>query len=142
MATYQIELFGHVAYSPDLSYHDLLEREDAFKVFAQQLLPGLGADFLHFEAMGDALRLQCVFGTGAEDLFHRICDDLCPHMVQGLAGRLLFVDKDLHTLYYYSLSEGKWQEGTLKLPPAGHLEKTTPVTLGTPPPYVGTKKHK
>ncbi len=142
VATHQIELFGHVTYSSDLSYHDLLEREEALKNLIQAVLAQSGADFIHFEALGDALRVQCVFADDGEVFFHRICDGLCPYMAEGLAGRLLFVDKDLHDLYYYSLSAGKWQESTLALPPAGHLEKAEPVAIKAPEPYAGSTRGK
>ncbi len=141
MATHQIELFGHVTYSPNLSYQDVLDREEKLKLEAQVLLSGVDADFIHFEAVGDALRFQCVFTDGGESLFHQICDGLCPMMDNGLAGRLLFVDKDLYTLHYYSLGKGTWQEGTLALPLAGYLEKTTPVRVGSFP-HVGPERRK
>ncbi len=126
----------------DLSYHDLLEREESFTLAAQAVLAATGAEFVHFEATGDALRFQCVFSEGNERLFHEICDGLSPSMDNGLAGRLLFVDKDLGSLLYYSLCRGTWQEGTLALPLAGYLDEPVPVKVGAPPPYSGPERRK
>ena len=130
MARYKIELFGHIMYSPDLSYNDLLVREEEIKLTMQGILERAGADFIHFEALGDALRFQCVLPEEDDDNFSRICEALAPSMKNGLDGRMLLVDKDLDTLYYYTFVEGKWQEAAVALPPAGHLVAAPPVIIG------------
>ena len=121
MSFHKMELFGHFAYSPDLSYDELLSREDAIKVTVQEILEKANAEFIHFEALGDSLRFQCVLPEERESVFHTICDDLAPHVKGGLDARLLLVDKDLDTVYFYSIVNGIWQEAIMGLPPAGYL---------------------
>lgn len=129
MSFHKIELFGHVAYSPDLSYDDLLTREDEVKVMVQGVLEKAGGEFIHFEAQGDVLRFQCVLLEERDEVFHAICDDLAPHVQDGLDARLLMVDKDLSAIYFYSVTGGTWQEAVTGLPPAGYLAAAPAVTL-------------
>lgn len=130
MASYKIELFGHIRYNAELSYDDLLVREGEIKLVTQAILEQAGADFIHFEALGDMLRVQCVLPEENEGTFNRICEALAPNMKNGLDGRLLLVDKDLDTLYYYIFVDGKWQEAVTGLSSAGHLAATDPVIVG------------
>lgn len=128
VAQAQTEFFGYFIYGPDLTYEELLDREDALKTSLQEILAGIEADYIHFEANGDTLRVQCGLGAKGEDLFHAVCIKIAPFMQNGLDGRLLFVDKDLHMLHAYSLHKGKWQEAAIALPPPGYLEEHQPVT--------------
>jgi hypothetical protein len=142
MSFHKIELFGHVMYSPDLSYHDLLEREETLKLAIQEVLEKADGAFIHFEALGDMLRFQCVLPEERDEVFHRVCDGLAPHIRNGLDARLLLVDKDLDTLYFYALVMGKWQEATIALPSAGYLADAKPVRLGRiPTDHPQEKKH-
>lgn len=129
MSFHKIELFGHVVYSPDLSYDDLLTREDEVKAMVQGVLEKAGGEFIHYEALGDALRFQCVLPEEREEVFHTICDDLAPSVKDGLDARLLMVDKDLGAVYFYSVTGGKWQEAVTGLPPAGYLAAASAVKL-------------
>ena len=133
MSFHKIELFGHIVYSPDLSYDDLLTREEDIKVAVQAVLEKFGGEFIHFEALGDALRFQCLLPEERDAVFHGICDDLAPHVKNGLDARLLLVDKDLDALYYYSITNGSWQEGLVGLPPSGYLAPAARVQLTRPP---------
>lgn len=130
MSFHKMELFGHVVYSPDLSYDDLLAREDAVKNLVQDVLEKAGGEFIHFEAMGDTLRFQCVLAEERESVFQDVCDDLAPHVKDGLDARLLLVDKDLGSVYFYSIVNGRWQEAVMGLPPAGYLAEVQAVKLG------------
>lgn len=129
MSFHKIELFGHVTYSPDLSYHDLLEREEELKIQVQGVLEKAEGAFIHFEALGDTLRFQCMLPEEREEVFHTVCDDLAPHIKNGLDARLLVVDKDLDAVYCYVIVGGKWQESTIALPVAGKLAQTEPVVV-------------
>lgn len=129
MAYKKIELFGHIVYSPDLSYHDLLEREESVKNMVQEVLESSGGSYIHFEALGDTLRFQCALAEERDEIFHNICDDFAPHVKDGLDARLLIVDKDLDTLYSYSIVNGKWQEAVIGLPAAGRLDDAPPVKV-------------
>ena len=122
MAMYQVELFAHVAYGSELTYEDVLAREESLKGGATSILSARGAEFIHFEALGDALRFQCVFAAGGERLFHGLCEAFAPLMDDGLDGRILCVDKDLAHVHFYALHGGRWQEATLALPAAGFLD--------------------
>ncbi len=121
MSFYKVELFGHVVYSPDLSYDDLLAREEEVKALVQEVLEREQGKFIHFEALGDTLRFQCVRPDEQEGSFHAVCVALAPHVRNGLDARLLLVDKDLDTVYFYSIANGRWQEAVMGLPPAGYL---------------------
>jgi hypothetical protein len=116
MARYMTELFAHILYSPSLSYHDLLEREEELKTFWGLLAEMRGGEYLHFEAQGDALLVQCVFPAYGEDLFHALCDALAGRMNGDMEARLLFVSKDLSLLHLYVVSRGRWRESLLRLP--------------------------
>ena len=118
-----------MVYSPDLSYDELLTREDEIKKFVQSVLEEANGEFIHFEAMGDALRFQCVLPEERESVFQTVCDKLAPQVKDGLDARLLLVDKDLGELYFYTIVNGIWQEAVMSLPPAGYLAKTPVVEL-------------
>lgn len=131
MSFHKIELFGHVLYGPDLSYDALLAREEEVKTLIQSVLDEAGGGFIHFEALGDALRFQCVLPEERESVFHAICANLAPHVKNGLDARMLLVDKDLDTLYSYSIAGGKWQEAVVGLLPSGYLAPAQPVKLAS-----------
>lgn len=130
MSQYKMELFGHVVYNHELSYDDLLAREEETKLLMQETLENAGGGFINFEALGDTLRFQCMLPDEDEGAFHRICEALAPNIKKGLDARMLLVDKDLDTLYYYSLVDGRWQEAIVGLPPAGYVVDAQPVTVG------------
>jgi hypothetical protein len=123
MAQYASELFVQCIYSPELSYEQLIALEANLKIEANKILEERGGEFIHFEEMGDTLRVQCVFPETRESLFHSVCEELAPLMDGTVEARLLFVDKDLDGLFFYTLSRGEWKEGLIALPAAG------PITL-------------
>ena len=139
MALFATELFAHFVYSPTLSYHELLEREEELKIFLSQMVEEQGGDFLHFEATGDALRAQCVFPDYREDAFHALCDVLAPQMKGDVEARLLFVSKDLDHLHVYALNNSKWKEATIVLPP-GPIALEIIEESAPPPKKVKSKK--
>lgn len=144
MSQFTIELFGHIVYSPDLSYHDLLDREEQAKAKVQDVLEKASAEFIHFEALGDILRFQCALPEQNDAVFHSICDDLAPFVTNGLDARLLLVDRDLNAVYFYTIVNGKWQEATIGFPPPGYLApKPEPVVLKAQTEHLeGTKQTK
>ena len=125
----KVELFGHIVYSPELSYHDLLAREEEVKALLQGVLENVGGEFIHFEALGDSLRFQCAFAEENNDTFHHVLDAMAPNIKKDVDARVLLVDKDLDTLYYYSIANGRWQEAVVGLPPAGYLAEAEPVVV-------------
>jgi len=124
MAHYATELFVQCVYSLDLTYHELLAVEGELKPSLTAALEQNGAEFIHFEEKGDTMRIQCVFSAHGEHLFHAVCDAFAPLMDSRVEARLLFVDKNLDVLHYYTISEKKWQEAVLCLPVAGPLSKS------------------
>jgi hypothetical protein len=133
MSFHKVEVFGHIVYSSDLSYDDLLAREEEIKAMTQGVLEKVNGEFIHFEALGDTLRFQCVLPEEREEAFHTMCDNLAPFVKNGLDARLLIVDKDLDALYFYSITGGKWQEAVVGLPSSGYLAPAQAVTLGKLP---------
>lgn len=123
MAQHASELFAQCIYSPDLSYEQLLALEADMKLELNKILEERGGEFIHFEELGDTLRVQCVFAESEENLFHSVCEEIAPLMDGTVEARLLFVDKDLEGVSFYVVNRGEWQEGFVSLPPAG------PITL-------------
>lgn len=123
MARFATELFIQCVYSLDLSYHDLLEREAALKVELTTILEQSEGEYIHFEVMGDVMRVQCVFPRYAEDVFHALCGRVAPLMDGQVEAKMLFVSKDLDFLHIYTLSKGEWLESCLHVPAAGPLTR-------------------
>jgi hypothetical protein len=121
MARYAVEMFGHLVYSPELSYDDLLSLESDLMVGLTGIIAGQGGEFTHFEAMGDTMRVQCVFVEHGEKLFHSFCSELALLMDGNVEARVLFVDKDLDMLHVYTLNGGTWRECCISLPAPGPL---------------------
>ena len=121
MAHYVAELFVQCVYDLDLTYHELLAAEGELKPALTAALEQNGAEFIHFEELGDTMRIQCVFSAHGDHLFHAVCDAFAPLMDGRIEARLLFVEKNLDVLHYYTISEKKWQEAVLHLPAAGPL---------------------
>ena len=124
MAHYAAELFVQCVYGLDLTYEELIATEAELKLAITAILEQNGAEFIHFEEMGDTMRVQCVFNTYGERLFHTVCDAFAPLMDGRIEARLLYVDKDLDGLHFYTISEKKWQEAVLHMPAAGPLTNT------------------
>lgn len=140
MALFTTELFAHFVYSPKLSYHELLGREEELKIFVSRLVEEQGGDFLHFEATGDALRAQCVFPEYHEDAFHALCDVLASEMNADVEARLLFVSKELDHLHLYALNSGKWKEAAIVLPPGPIAQEIIEESAPSPEKVRGRKK--
>ncbi len=121
MASFTTELFTQFIYSPELSYQDLLEREEELKTFLARIIEEHGGEFTHFEALGDTLRAQCVFSEYGEELFHEFCDKLAPALDNQVEARLLFVSREMDFLHLYGIRDGQWTESCLSLPPAGPI---------------------
>jgi hypothetical protein len=115
---YLCELFGHFAYSEDLSYHDLLEREAGLLEALEQTLRGHEAAHIDFTPAGDVLRMQCMFAKPDKALFHALCEEIAPLLAKDIEGRLLFVDKDLVRVNFYCLADSTWKEAVLSFPGA------------------------
>ena len=124
MARYAAELFVQCVYSLELTYDELIAAEGELKVAMTAILEKNDAEFIHFEEMGDMMRVQCVFSTYGENLFHAVCDGIAPLMNGTVEARLLFVDKDLDSMHFYTVSDKKWQEAVLHMPAAGPLTRT------------------
>ena len=123
MAHFASELFVQCVYAPDLSYDGLLTLEGELKFALTAIVEKHGAEFIHFEEMGDTVRMQCVFAEFGERVAQAVCREAAVLMDGRVEARLLFVDKDMDALLFYCLSEGEWRESCLSLPPAG------PITL-------------
>ena len=121
MAHNAVELFAQFVYSLELSYDGLLERESELKATVAAILEQNGGQFVHFEEMGDTMRVQCAFTEYEEDVFQEICRDVAPLADGFVEARMLFVDKDMDCLYIYTISSGKWKECCLRLPESGPL---------------------
>lgn len=123
MAQHATELFMQCVYSLDLSYHELLEKEAALKLGMTRILEEAGGEFIHFEEMGDTMRIQCVLPEYGEELFHPMLERIAPLMDGQVECRVLFVHKDLSFVHIVTVSGGAWQESCLHLPAPGPLTR-------------------
>jgi len=123
MAQFATELFVQCVYGLELSYHELLEKEAELKLTMTAILEQGGGEFIHFEEMGDTMRVQCMFVEYGEHIFHPLCESMAPLMDGHVEARLLFVSKDLDFLHIYTISKKRWQESCLHLPAPGPLTK-------------------
>ncbi len=113
MATYDCELFGHMLYSPELSYNELHELESDLIPALQTALTAAGAEHIDLLGQGDALRMQGVLPEHMEADFHALCDTIAAFLPPTVTGRLLFVHKDLAVLHLYLFTEKGWKEAAL-----------------------------
>ena len=123
MAHHATELFIQCVYSLELSYHELLEKEAALKPAVTRILEEAGGEFIHFEEMGDTMRIQCVLPEYGEELFHPLLEGIARLMDGQVECRVLFVHKDLGFLHIAAVSRGVWQESCLHLPAPGPLTR-------------------
>ncbi|MDL2279286.1 hypothetical protein LJC15_01300 [Desulfovibrio sp. OttesenSCG-928-G11] len=121
MAQFATELFVQCVYGAEISYEELLTLEGEIKVALTDVMEKNGGEYIHFEEMGDTMRMQCVFPEFDENLFHAVCEGAANLMDGRVEARMLFVDKDLDGALFYTLSDGDWQECMVGLAPAGPI---------------------
>ncbi len=115
MAKHDCELFGHMLYSPDLSYSELYAIEADLIDEMHDALEQIGAEHIDLVGMGDALRIQCVLSEHDEPIFHDLCDAVARFLPATVQGRLLCVHKDLSVIHLYCFTGKGWKEATVDI---------------------------
>ncbi len=115
MGMHDCEIFGHMLYSPDLSYNELYALEADLIDELRDALEQAGAEHVDLTAQGDALRMQCVLARYEEAAFHSLCDAVAAFLPKSVQGRLLCVHKDLHVVHLYCFLENGWKEAAMDI---------------------------
>lgn len=116
MGKFRSEMFGHLVYDDSLTYEELMECEQRITSGLSPLLASLGASHVHFEPLGDALFIQCVFAEQEAENFEHLCQSLCELSGSSIEGRVLFVGKELDGLWCFFIHNGLCQTAELYLP--------------------------
>jgi hypothetical protein len=128
MAQYHYEMFGNLIYGEALTYEELIEHEQSLRGALSAYLRDSGASHIDFQPLGDALSMQCIFAADqrAED-FETVADAVARLSGQHMEGRLIFLCRDLNTLYCFFFVNESCQGGRLTLPsPHQGLAQTPP----------------
>ncbi len=110
MSKYECEVFGLIAYGPDLTYHELYELEERLMVELQDILTGMGAAHCNFWGAGDMLQFQCVFDTFDPAHIRDFCDEAVAMLHGDLKGRVLCLDRRLTAVHVFHIAPGRWKE--------------------------------
>ena len=117
MAKYDCELFIHISYSASLSYNELYAVEADLTDELQEGLAEHGAEHIDVVALGDSLRVQCVFLEYSQSAFHTLCDSVAGNLSEDVTARFLFIDKELGSAHLYCFKSKQWKERVLDLSP-------------------------
>lgn len=115
MVKHNCELFGHMLYSPDISYNELYALEADLIDELHDALEKIGAEHIDLVGLGDALRVQCVLTEYSEPIFHDLCDTVAEFLPKKVLGRFLFVHKDLSVVHLYCFLENGWKEAAVDI---------------------------
>ncbi len=116
MPKFRCELYGHFIFNEELSYSDLLEREARLKEELTQLLSQAECAHIHLVSTGDFLLAQGALAEYDQDLFHELCEGVSQLLDANVQARLLFVDRFLDSVYFYTLTSETWQEAVFDFP--------------------------
>jgi hypothetical protein len=135
MPKFRTELFGQLIYDPEISYEDLLPLEEELINLVTARLEEFRGRFITFESEGDRAYFQCLFQDFGAAMFANISKSL-KNLTVGkgglgglgdlggrIEGKLLFVDKELSAVYFYTLNKGKLAGRKVELPAAGAIDK-------------------
>ena len=141
MPKFRSELFGHCIFAEELSYAELLAKETQLKEDLAGLFSQAGFAHMHFTPIGDFLLVQGVAAEHDQDVFQDVCETVCRLLDEGVAARLLFVDRFLDSVYFYVLNNKVWREAFLEWPlPQEALPKRG--TPSDPQPALGRRRPK
>ncbi len=116
-ARYPCEMYGQLAYCPEMSYNDLYAHERRLVEALTEFLNAMSAAHLDFTPDGDSLRFQCELDGYEEDLFHDLADGISAMLTPDVEGRLIFVDKaTLNVVHVYALTRESWREAAIGIP--------------------------
>ncbi len=91
----ECEVFGVVAYDPEMTYYEVNEAELALIAGVQEMLKTIDAEHLDFWGTGDGLQFQFTLSEFNAALLRETATGLSAILPDGLAGRLVGLDKQL-----------------------------------------------
>ncbi|MCA1945693.1 MAG: hypothetical protein LDL30_10490 [Desulfovibrio sp.] len=106
MSTYNCHVFGTLAYSQSISYHELQAVEQTLMVQMQDVLAQYGARHLDFWGYGDLLRLEFALDQFDAEILADCCSELAALLPDGVSARMLGIDKNLKQAAVFGLWPG------------------------------------
>lgn len=117
MARLLYECFCTLIYDAELTYEEVLEREEQVKEAMQMLLLDSGAVHIDFVPLSDSLQVQWAFAELSEDDWKNLCTNIAELAVSGVQAKTLLVDRNLEELQLAYLAHGKALLTRQELPP-------------------------
>ncbi len=112
----QYEMFCHLIYAENLSYEELLEKENQIIPDINQVLLELEASYINFEQLGDSLNVQCVLTSNELEQLKSMANDIASIASENIEGRIVLIDAMLDQILCFFIVNGKCQAGELNLP--------------------------
>ena len=116
MAKYRYEMFGNLIYGEDLTYEELIGREQSLMTELTAFLQNKDASYIDFQPLGDALYVQCVFTGQDARNFEEVAAAMARLAGLHIEGRLVFLGRDLGRIYCFFFADGACSGGRLNLP--------------------------
>jgi hypothetical protein len=132
MPKFRCELFGHIIFTEELSYAELLEKETRIKENLTELFSRTGFAHVHFTPTGDFLLVQGAAVEHDQEVFQEVCAELSQLLDEDVAARLLFVDRFLHSVFFYLLNNETWQESFFEWPLPDNMLSRRPAPSDAP----------
>lgn len=107
MARLLYECFCTLVYDAELTYEEVLEREEQVKEAMQTLLLDSGAVHIDFVPLSDSLQIQWAFAELSGDDWKNLCAAIAELAVSGVQAKILLVDRNLEELQLAYLAQGK-----------------------------------
>lgn len=116
MAYFHFECFCNLSYDKELTYEEVIDREDQLKIGIETLLSESEAVHIDFVPLSDTLQVQCAFVELSPDNWRELCERMASFAVSGVQGRILLLDRNLDEVRLCFLSSGKPTLARLPLP--------------------------
>lgn len=116
MAYLPYEYFCYFIYDAELSYEEMMNKEEKLTFFVQQTLIFFGAIHLDFTPVGDGLQVQCSFEEMHDRKYNKLCEALSCYACDGISGKFLLISKDLNQLQIVIALDMKYQKHNFTIP--------------------------
>ena len=117
MAYLPYEYFCYFVYDIELSYEEIMSKEERLTFFVQQILNNFDAIHLDFTPVGDGLQVQCSFEDMNDRKYNELCEALSNYTCDGISVKFLLISRDLKQLQGVMASDKKFQKYTFTIPP-------------------------
>ncbi|SHN66301.1 hypothetical protein [Desulfovibrio litoralis] len=116
------EMILSFIYSPELSYSELLETESVLKEELAELLSKYNAFHLLYETSGDTFKVQCSFNEYNTEFCREFARELLEILHQQIEAKIIFVDKEAHSVIAFTLFNHNCEELQLNIPHSKSFE--------------------